>query len=178
MWLGHHVEKAISTDYWMRLLNRVRRTASGTLRWWRVVTIFVVAVLFNLPWELAQSGLYRGKDGMNIPWWHCVPMSLGDGLLVLLIFFIGWTILGRPEWFECPGLRGYAVILVSGLAISISIEWLMVHIYVRWTYTPQMPLVPGLRVGVTPVAQMVVLPLLVFRAVTMVRGRKALRLDI
>lgn len=61
----------------------------------------------------------------------------------------------------------------GGLAISIPLEWLMVHVFVRWTYTPQMPLIPGVRVGMTPVAQMLVLPPLVFCAVTMFLGRNA-----
>ena len=40
-------------------------------------------------------------------------------------------------------------------------------------YTSQMPLVPGLDVGLVPVVQMLVLPPLIFRIVAIWRGRTA-----
>ena len=57
--------------------------------------IFVVSVILNYPWERAQSSLYLTKDGTAIPWWHCMLASLGDGLLVLLMFWAGRVIFGR-----------------------------------------------------------------------------------
>ena len=135
-------------------------------RWWtlgeQVVTLFVLAVLFNYPWELAQSPLYAGMGSSNRMWWHCFVASLGDGLLMLLIFAAGWTALHRQDWFVRPGLRGYAVMLAVGLIISVGVEWIAVHIVGRWAYTERMPLVPGLRVGIVPILQMLVLPPLIF----------------
>jgi hypothetical protein len=95
-------------------------------------------------------------------WWHCLIASLGDGLLVLLIFAAGWTALHRQDWFVRPGVRGYVVMLAVGLMISVSIEWIAVHIVGRWAYTERMPLVPGLGVGIVPILQMLVLPPLIF----------------
>lgn len=128
--------------------------------------IFIVAAIVNAPWEVAQSGLYVGQDGRSIPWWHCVFMGLGDGVLVLGIFFIGRIVLGRWDWFEHPGRKGYATMLISGLAISVATEWMMVYVAPRWGYTERMPLIPGLGVGITPIAQMLILPPLVFGVVT------------
>lgn len=62
-----------------------------------------------------------------------------------------------------PWLRGYVVMLAAGLAIGVSIEWAAVHVAGRWAYNAQMPLVPGLGVGLVSVAQMLVLPPLIFR---------------
>jgi hypothetical protein len=108
-------------------------------RWWtlgeQVVTLFVLAVLFNYPWELAQSPFYMGMENLNRMWWHCLVASLGDGLLMLLIFAAGWTALHRQDWFVRPGLCGYAVMLAVGLIISVSIEWIAVHIVGRWGAT-------------------------------------------
>ena len=53
-----------------------------------VAAIFVVAVLGNYPWELAQAPLYVGMESFRAVWWHCFVASLGDGLLVLGIFAI------------------------------------------------------------------------------------------
>ncbi|ALA58058.1 membrane protein of unknown function [Nitrospira moscoviensis] len=129
-----------------------------------LIQIFVVAALVNAPWEVAQSqsDLYVGRDGGSFPWWHCALMGLGDGVLVLAIFFMGRMACGRWNWFERPGLKGYATMLVSGLVISVAIEWLMVYVAFRWGYRESMPLIPWLGVGITPVVQMLILPPLVF----------------
>jgi len=77
--------------------------------------IFVVAVLGNYPWELAQAPLYVGMESFRAVWWHCFMASLGDGLLVLGIFAIGWLLLRRHTWFVHPGIRGYGVMVTTGL---------------------------------------------------------------
>lgn len=127
-----------------------------------LVGIFVVAVLFNYLWELAQSPLYVGMGSWDQVWWHCLLASLGDGLLVLLMFAAGWMVLHRQDWFVSPGVRGYAVMLATGLVMSVSIEWIAVHMVGRWAYTERMPLVLGLGVGLSPILQMLILPPLIF----------------
>ncbi|KXK00554.1 MAG: hypothetical protein UZ03_NOB001002719 [Nitrospira sp. OLB3] len=142
-----------------------------------LIQIFVVAALVNAPWEVAQSqaNLYVGRDGGGFPWWHCALMGLGDGVLVLAIFFMGRIACGRWEWFERPGLKGYATMLVSGLVISVATEWLMVYVAFRWAYQDSMPVVPGFGVGIAPIIQMLVLPPLVFCIVARSRQHASLR---
>jgi len=74
-------------------------------------------------------------------------------------------------WFVHPGVQGYGVMLTTGLVIGGVIEWVAVHLMGRWMYTAQMPPVPGLAIGVVPVAQMLVLPPLLFRLVAVWCGR-------
>ena len=57
-----------------------------------------------------------------------------------------------------PGVARYGVMLGTGLVIAIVVEWAAIHWLHRWSYTAQMPLIPGLEIGVTPVLQMLVLP--------------------
>lgn len=140
-------------------------------QWWkRVTAIFVVAVIVNYPWELAQTPLYKGMGDFHQMLWHCFPASLGDGLLVLLIFGVGWAAFGRRDWYAQPGIRGYALMLAAGLAIAVAIEWIAVEIAGQWTYNDRMPIVPLLGVGLAPVAQMLLLPPLVFCVVAAWRG--------
>src|SRR5262244_2861803 len=80
--------------------------------------IFVVAVLGNYPWELAQAPLYVGMASFRTMWRHCFVASLGDGLLILGIFATGWIALGRQTWFVHPGVQGYGVMLTTGLVIG------------------------------------------------------------
>lgn len=52
--------------------------------------IFIVAVLLNYLWELAQAPLYVGLEDYNAGvLWHCFVASLGDGIMVLLIVAAG-----------------------------------------------------------------------------------------
>lgn len=53
----------------------------------RSLAIFVIAVAVNYVWELAQAPLYGPMEGAI--WWHCFVASIGDGVIVLLIFAIG-----------------------------------------------------------------------------------------
>jgi len=146
---------------------------SGRSRGAVLVLVFVMAVLFNYLWELAQSPLYAGLGSFTTMWWHCFVASLGDGLLTLLIVAAGWMTLRRASWFLHPGVRGYTLMLTVGLLIGVSVEWVAVYMAGRWTYSAQMPLVPGLGVGLIPVAQMLLLPPLVFRVVALWYGRSS-----
>ncbi len=133
--------------------------------WKTIATVFVLAVAVNYPWELAQAPLYEGMSDFSLALWHCLVASLGDGLLVLLIFGAGWAALRRSDWFVNPGRRGYLVMLAAGLAIALVVEWAAVHVAGQWTYAPRMLVIPIFNIGLAPIAQMLALPPLVFRAV-------------
>ncbi|MEW6735938.1 MAG: hypothetical protein AB1489_31885 [Acidobacteriota bacterium] len=135
--------------------------------WRLILTLFLVSVFFSYPWELAQSPLYICSDTSTMMWWHCFLASLGDGTLILLIFFIGYAVFGKPDWFEAPGASGYTVMLVAGAMIGASVEWVAVSILELWAYNSRMPLVPGLKIGITPSAQMLILPPLIFHVATL-----------
>ncbi|HEU4340371.1 MAG TPA: hypothetical protein VFU31_02255 [Candidatus Binatia bacterium] len=138
-----------------------------------LVSVFVVAVLLNYLWELAQAPLYLGlEDYTATVFWHCFVASLGDGLMVLLIFVAGWITLNRWDWFKQPGVAGYLAILSAGFVLAILVESVAVHIMERWAYTETMPTLPGARIGLVPIAQMLVLPPLIFRIVALLDPKK------
>jgi hypothetical protein len=136
------------------------------------ISVFFVAVLLNYLWELAQAPLYLGLKSYNLAvFWHCFVASLGDGVMVLLIVTIGWILFRRWDWFQRPGVGGYLVMLSAGLILAVMVEWVAVHVLGRWAYTDKMPIIPGLEVGLVPIAQMVVLPPLIFRIAAITRSR-------
>jgi hypothetical protein len=117
-------------------------------------------------WELAQAPLYVGLERYNAAvFWHCFVASLGDGIIVLLIPAVGWVALDRWDWFKQPRVAGYLVMLISGLVCAMLVEWMAVHILQRWEYAEEMPILPGIRIGLVPIAQMLILPPVVFRMV-------------
>lgn len=129
----------------------------------RLAALFVISVLFNFPWEVAQMPLYV-EDGS---WFefalHCVIPSLGDGLIVMLIFCVGWVARGRSDWADLPDWAGYALMLITGFSIGMIVEWVGFYGLKRWSYTASMPLLLGPGIGVVPVLQMLILPPVIFR---------------
>lgn len=126
------------------------------------VALVPISVGLNYVWELAQSPLYTGIPADVSLGWHCFIASLGDGVIIAIIHVLGWFYFGRPYWFAAPGKPQYALMLGAGLLLALGVELFAVHILDRWGYAPVMPLVPGLRVGLVPLAQMLVLPPVAF----------------
>jgi len=150
-----------------RLLNRGRWFLGDSVMWshlfdQRLTVLFGLAVVVNYPWERAQSSLYVLRDGAEVEWWMCAAASVADGLVVLLILQISRLVIGQRDWYLRPRARGYTVLLLSGAVISVAVEWIAIYGAQWWAYSPDMPVVPGLNIGLTPLAQMLVLPPLIF----------------
>ena len=129
----------------------------------RLVALFVVSILVNFPWEVAQMPLYVEEGNWSEFAQHCIVPSIGDGFIVLLIFCVGWLAQRRSDWSDRPGWTGYATMLAAGFTIAVIIEWLAVYGLQRWTYTASMPMLPFLGIGVVPVLQMLILPPIIFK---------------
>lgn len=123
----------------------------------------MVSVVLNYVWEIAQAPLYTGMEGWGNIWWHCFVASLGDGILVSIIYAVGSAAFRRSDWHLYPSVQAYGLMLAIGLCIGLGVEWVAVDVFNRWSYTTGMPLIPGLGVGLVPVLQMLLLPPLIFR---------------
>ncbi len=140
---------------------------------WRLpAVLFAVSVAVNYVWEVAQSPLYEGMGRFGLVLWHCLLASLGDGLLVLLIYAAGWGAFGSRDWFERPGAGGYALVQAAGFVIAAAVETAALSLG-YWEYKNSMPRLPALGTGLAPLAQMLVLPPLVFYVVGRLRRRRA-----
>ncbi len=123
-------------------------------------TLYVAAVLVNFLWEVPQMALYE--------WWGaswsvgllvCFQAALGDGLLVLALYGLGYAFFRRREWILQPGVAGYSLLVLAGMVIAVAIE-MQALAWGRWAYNARMPIIPGIGVGLIPVVQMMMLPLL------------------
>lgn len=129
----------------------------------RIVITFVVAAAINFLWEVAQMPFYAWQGSFFDAAAHCVLPSLGDGIIVLTIYGIGRLFLCRSDWSDQPKVSGYMVMILSGFTLAMLIEWGGVYILGRWSYAANMPLLPGLGIGVIPILQMLVLPPVIFK---------------
>jgi hypothetical protein len=132
---------------------------------WYLSSLFIVAVLFNYPWEIAQGFLFFGMGSAKGVWWHCFIASLGDGVIIWIIYLTGWRFFRQPDWFVEPYRAKYLVMIGTGFSISIAVEWLAVHVLHRWSYMEQMPIIPVLNIGLIPILQMLLLPAWIFHLV-------------
>ena len=129
----------------------------------RIVILFVVAAAVNFLWEVAQMPFYAWQGSFFAAAAHCVLPSLGDGIIVLIIYGVGWFVLRRSDWSDRPRVLGYMLMLLSGFALAMLVEWGGVHVLNRWSYAANMPLLPGWGIGVIPILQMLILPPIIFK---------------
>ncbi len=129
--------------------------------------LFAVSVGVNYVWEMAQMPLYQEMPFDRLrSWLLCFRASLGDGVIILAIWAIGFAVFRERYWFA-PGPDSsktswgarLAVLLAAGGIIAVAIE---IHALGtdRWAYSSLMPLVPYVEVGLSPFIQLLILPYL------------------
>lgn len=141
------------------------RTVPYTAFLKRALTIFIIGSAVNYPWEVGQIIFYDVSGTLAEIARHCLVPSLGDGLLVLVIYMSGLIAFRRLDWTDTPSPVSYILMLGVGLLVALAIEWLGVSVLERWRYSELMPLVPMLNIGILPILQMLLLPALIFHLV-------------
>jgi hypothetical protein len=149
-------------------MRRALRALNGALR--RITctpefNVAVFALLLNFPWEVLQAPLFVGMA--NAPFvdviWDCARASLGDVVIMLLAYgaVAAWT--RDRRWVLASSRQRLTLFVATGVSITALIEWLATtgRWMQGWTYSPSMPVLPGLAVGLAPLLQWVLLPLLV-----------------
>ena len=121
-----------------------------------------LGALVNLPWELAHSMLYQG--GAEMTWKEhlicCGLASLQDGIGVAALFGIGAFVFRNSRWTRRFSLLRVGFTVALGLAGAVVTEWVALSLG-WWRYGPAMPTVPGTGLGLTPLLQFMVLPVLI-----------------
>jgi hypothetical protein len=132
------------------------------VQWKDLLAAFALGSAVNFPWELAHSLLYRGVARFPVMQ-HlvcCGLAALADGIGIAAIFTTGAVVFRDPYWTRlCTPARVCLVVLL-GLAGAVVTE----HLALRldwWGYGPAMPRVPGTNLGITPLVQSMVLPVVV-----------------
>lgn len=128
-----------------------------------VAIVAGVAYLLNLAWEVSQGFLYKGYeyDFRHISF--CALASVADVLMVFILLFGFGLMYGNVYWTRhLPPYRIAALMVAGGLGAIVA-ETLHTG-RGSWSYAEAMPLLPWLGVGLTPVLQFTILPLVIFWA--------------
>jgi hypothetical protein len=119
----------------------------------------------NLLWELGHMPLYtlwvEGTWGeIAYAVLHC---TVGDVMIAGICFLLSLATIGRSAW---PRARFGAVALATilmALSYTVFSEWLNTEVRGSWAYREAMPRLPGLGIGLTPIMQWILVPVLAFR---------------
>ena len=119
------------------------------------------AAAANLVWEIVQLPLYTiWREGspydLALAVVHCTG---GDVLIAAVSLALARLMVGRREWPARRYGRVAAVAIALGLAYTVFSEQYNVGVRATWAYSDLMPMVPFLDVGLSPVAQWIVIPI-------------------
>ena len=87
-------------------------------------------------------------------------ISLKDAGMTVALYVAVALILRNSFWGRHTSRRGLVPLMGLGFLWAVVLEYYHVRVAGSWAYAAAMPLLPGLRVGLWPVLQMMVLPMI------------------
>ncbi len=111
----------------------------------RLIFIFIIAFVLNFVWENLHVVFYNNYLGGEITKFILFQASIVDAFIITLVSlpFLYIKYFENKTW----------LIIIFGMIISICIEWFALSIN-WWQYSPNMPIVPILKIGITPMIQL------------------------
>ena len=134
---------------------------------WRLLPLAVYfgsSFVMHLVWENAQMPFFEsGEASLWDVFAMCLSATATGDMLFMLTLYLTVAIIHKKLWWlsDCGTYSHpatWVVPLIIGVLLAVSFELWAVHAVHRWEYS-SMPLVPVVHVGVTPVLQMIVIPL-------------------
>lgn len=142
---------------------RVRPGESAVIRL-PEFNVALFALLLNFPWEILQAPLFDRMTGQ--PHWDavmsCAQATLGDVVIMLMAYWLVAACARSRRWILAPTGSQRLLFVTVGVVVTAVIEWLAVRgsWFEGWRYSPLMPVIPGIGIGLSPLLQWIVLPLL------------------
>lgn len=126
-----------------------------------LLIIFIIGLFLNLIWENAQAPLYEGYTGFWDHFMICFWASIVDAVVVSLLYTLLAAWYRDIYWIKSMNRKNILTLIFLGGAIAVGFEqWAIAD--EMWSYTDNMPVIPFLSAGLSPLLQMMLLPLLTF----------------
>lgn len=128
------------------------------------LNVLLFGFLLNFPWEMWQAPLYQGMADAShrTALVRCTLAALGDVVILLGAFWAVALVERRRAWIVAPRARTLAMFVGLGLFVTVVLElaatWMDIPV-LSWRYSGAMPVIPILGVGLSPMAQWIVVPL-------------------
>ena len=118
--------------------------------------LVLITFFLHLAWERVHIRLYTQYDGLkgSASWRMPVPVwaALGDVLYTLFAVMLVAFFKGDILWFQTATAVDYFLLAGIGFCTALFVEYKAFY-FKRWEYTSAMPIIPGLRVGLSSVVQ-------------------------
>lgn len=125
-----------------------------------IFTVLVLAFLLNFAWEVLQMPLYK-MDAYNLKSiTFCASAAVADAIMVLLLFMCFALFYSKPLLVRLTSST-VLLMMLAGVIGAIVVEKYYVSSG-NWTYTESMPIIPLINVGLSPILQFMVLPVLIY----------------
>ena len=126
-----------------------------------ILLILSFSFLLNTAWELIQLPFYKGA---SYSFQHIIFCSLGalaDTIMVLLLYQSFALIYKNPYWAMKMSVQKILILVIMGGIGAILAEVRNVHSG-NWAYSNDMPIIPGINVGLYPILQFMILPTCIY----------------
>ena len=118
-----------------------------------------MAFFLHFFWEVIHTHFYTLKDSdfntMLSGWLHC---TWGDVMITVGSFWLVSLVSRTRRWFLKLNKVNFTGFIITGVVYTFLSEMANVHIFQSWGYNAAMPIIPWIKVGLTPILQWVVIP--------------------
>jgi hypothetical protein len=131
----------------------------------------VLSLGLNLLWEAVQLPLYTiwttGTLGTKA--YAVIHCAIGDVIIAVLVLVAVLSLIGSEYWPQRGSREVLVLTVIVGLAYTLYSEWLNTTVRQSWTYSPLMPALPLIGIGLSPLLQWLVLPSVALTLATRLR---------
>lgn len=132
--------------------------------WLHIFVFFLISFLLHLTWENLQAPLFQAYESFAQHFPICFYATITGDMIFMAIIYLVIALGNRDKyWISNPKsyrhLATWILPVIVGVLIAISFELWAIYVVERWSYDA-MPLIPILNIGLTPVLQMIFVPLL------------------
>jgi hypothetical protein len=126
-----------------------------------VLIMAVISFILNEVWELIQMPLYSSAYYNVEHIVFCTLGALADTIMVLLLYFSFAFIYKNIFWIWQTNWFKIFVVMVTGAVGAVLSE--KRHLLLgSWAYDQSMPIVPVVNVGLSPMLQFFLLPVIIY----------------
>ena len=118
-----------------------------------IAVVSIIAFVLHIVWENAQAPLFLGYVSFIQHFPMCVWGTLGDVALTLIVYILVALLKNDVAWIARLNTKDIIALAVIGFVVAVGIEQRAL-LFGRWTYADVMPVIPYIRVGLTPILQM------------------------
>ena len=118
--------------------------------------VTLISFALHLTWESLHVLLYTGYEHLSTQLPIYVWASIGDVLYTLGAFALVCAFKKNIDWMQRSTFSDYLALAALGFFMALFVEYKALAFH-RWAYLPNMPIIPFLHVGLSPVLQMTLL---------------------